>query len=1397
MPAVNWEMFERLPGAQTDNFERLCRSLIRRHYGSFGVFAALANQPGVEFHLQLDKACALGEVGRWWGWQCRWFELPAGRALGPGRRQKIKTALETTARHLPGLTDWVLWTRRPLTAGDQRWFQGLSSRMRLHLWTALDADDLLSGPAELLRATYFGELVLTPDILDDLHARSVGPVRSRWVPELHQTVSAERFLRRALGEETAWSQLGELASSFTASADVLQPDGLPQDLSRDVAAFAEHARLAAGVLLGVQAAIGTSDWESLRTSLGGRLTIDRKWAQMVRQLRNRRSANALSATNLLADLHEAKRALHTLGDQLNWRMVAVVADAGHGKTQLAAQLTSRSDKRPAGVLLHGRDLQAGGSLDDLGRRLSPYGTPIPSFEALVAAVDAAGQRAGHRLPIVIDGLNEAEDPRDWKPAFSVLNAILPTYPHVLLVCTLRSAFFDDACPDGTTRVTIDGFGGDRVDAVRKYFKHFKIEPSDAELPWQLFNHPLTLRMFCEVTNPQRERPVGTEAMPGSLTALFDRHLEQVAARIQQLSARAYRHYAADVRSGIAAYGKLLWRTDSRSAGLGAVRHQLADNGRPWDQSLVRALEDEGVLLRDNDQGERRNQLVTVYDALGGHIIADALIEEHGGGGFEDWVKGSEASAKLFGDYTSRHPLADDIVKALAGLMPRRLHRRQLWTALEGIPRREALYEAAYLEGTFLDGETVREVAEQTRTGQAGARGSTRDLFDRLWSVRAAIEHPLNAQFLDFVLRDLRVWERDLRWSEWLRTNHVEVIKDFARLAKRWREYRVAGPREQLLARWVMWALCSTVRPLRDEATHALYWYGCADPHSLFELTVESLSVNDPYVLERMLAACYGVAMALWTDPNGDVVRERLPGFVAVLLERMFSPGNANGTRHALTRDYALGVIGIAQRIQPAAVPAEKRAWLVPPFDHLPVPFKAVDNITDADVAEAQHAIGMDFGNYTIGRLIPNRGNYDFKNREYVQVRRQIEARIVVLGYSDARFGTIDREIAEKSWRAEMRGERAADRYGKKYSWISYFEMYGLRADHGRLEEHRPEERTSDVDIDPSFPQPPRLWESPPFGDLYANAPRSPKEWLRDGPVPKVAQFLEVAELDGERGPWVLVHGYLEQSARRDARRVFSFVDGFVVAPSRVAELARKFNEVEFPGNASVPKPLEHHYLFGGEIPWSPRYRRPNGQDQTASRDVGDAFYYHDGKRWRTGIPVELLCRRFSWESYHSTLNQVSGVDVPAPALCDRFRLVRRQGEWDLFDQDGRRATLFRKHKADGDTFGSHWFYIRADLLKRYLKGARQLVWLVFGERGFEAKTSIAMHSEQQDMFWGREYIHRSVWRWNGQEPGRSSGGVAQVDRAKFKGPRAKGLAERPRSKAARTDRARAGKRHRG
>lgn len=1344
MPALNWDIFISLPGDSTYNFEQLCRAIIRRHYERHGYFRALANQPGVEFHLKLHTSCSLGEPGCWYGWQCRWYELPSGRAIGTTRRSKIEEAIRKTEEILPELTDWVLWTRYPLTRGDQEWFYSLQTDMKLHLWTAAEVEEHLSGPAEILRSTYFGELVLTPDLLAEKHKESVAPIRRRWLPEVHQAVDAERYLRRILAEEKAWSALIEVANCIRTDIEAVRDkfSEVHEDLGEELEKLANRASDIAQTLGQVHTALTNGDYEVVQQELINQGTPDTTWKVLLRQLRAKRYPIVLPATNLVAYVYDACRLFAELNEVLEFRLVAIVAGSGKGKTQLSAQLTAPMENRPAGVLLFGRDLASGESLDNLAGRFIINGKPVSSFEALVAAMDAAGRRAGRRLPIIIDGLNEAEDPRDWKGQLASLNEVVNRYPYVLVVCTLRPDFAREAVPDGIKQLKIPGFEHDTVDAVSRYFRYYRINPSDADLPWRLLEHPLTLRMFCEVTNPERNKTVGVEAMPGSLTSLFERYLEQVAERIAQLSPRSWRYFESDVRTALTRIGLSFWEANERSLDIMELRYGLRDN-RAWDQSIVRALEQEGILIRVSNYRFGGNRIAIVYDALAGHIVADGLLEKYAGSQFNEWLR-EHVTTMLTGDLDKRHPLATDIFQGLVGLIPRRRYRQQLWSFLDEPLQIMAVYEAAWLDKEFLDSDTVSMLAiitaKQTR--------SDRDLFDRLWTTRAAQSHPLNVEFLDEVLREMSMSERDLRWTEWIRHRQEELLKDIKWLEENWSTAEALNPRDELRARWVMWILTSTVRMLRDHATRALYWFGCREPKALFGLTLHSLNINDPYIPERMLAACYGVAMSFWADPRGDQLRKELPCFANKLVDKMFIPGAQNGTRHALMRDYALGVIELAMRITPGCVAADRQLYLKSPFSHIPTPFPKASEIKANDITAAEGAIHMDFGNYTIGKLVPARRNYDYKNLGYLEVRRQIEYRIMQLGYTSKQFGEIDKQIGNGSWRVESRGGQKIDRYGKKYSWIAYFEMYGVRLDESSLPEWRAGERPPDADIDPSYPELPLIWQ-PQLPDLFTNAPTEPRLWITNGYSPEYDYLLELEEVDGQRGPWVLLDGYIEQSSECDARRVFTFLRSLFVEHNQAHNLLETYNAVEYPGNLDIPEPGEDYYTYAGEIPWSSHFgsalREP---DSKAKRNIQEAFVRYAGGQWMPGIPIEVPVYRFTWESHHSPLNQVSGITVPAPALCEHSGLTNRRGEWDLYDQEGRIGTIYREFKVDEDTHRSYLLYMRVDLMRRYLDHTGQaLIFFLWGERDFKYTRKPELIENLQDLWSEHCHIHRYSSKW--------------------------------------------------
>lgn len=559
-----------LSGLAANNFEKLCRGVVNRHFGFLGPLHELKNQPGVEYYIPLSKThTRLGDKGDIVGWQCKWFQYRSDKGLTSSAKSQITHSLETTKKHLPNLKSWILWTHQTLTKADQTWYYGLKSEydFELKLWNEEDLDELLSGPAIDLKQSYFGELSLTSSMLAEQHEKSVAPVLNRWVHEAHQRMSLEHRVRKILGESQAWDGFVETGCALreitSAIDEVAQKPEYGQwraeldDFSASCSMFSGFCSVFDSAIRGegvlqiegfVQAADGFSN-------LAIHLVLGR--------LRRANLPLAPILTNALAYIKDTRELLSSAHSLLSNQFVAVVADAGGGKTQFSAELTAQSIDRPNGILLLGRVLRSGDNLDTLAQQFIFNGQQVRHFEALIAALDSAADRANCRLPIVIDGLNEAQDPRDWKPLLASIQPVLKKHPNVVLVCTLRTGerprnrgaygvpdntqnrecFARQALPDNSYIIESEGFSDDlTVKAMRDYFKLYKIEADPFIAPKSFFSHPLNLKIFCEVTNHKAETFVQVAHFPSSVYSLFSQQMKHTASSISNTSnlARRYR-----------------------------------------------------------------------------------------------------------------------------------------------------------------------------------------------------------------------------------------------------------------------------------------------------------------------------------------------------------------------------------------------------------------------------------------------------------------------------------------------------------------------------------------------------------------------------------------------------------------------------------------------------------------------------------------------------------------------------------------------------------------------------------------------------------------------------------------------------------------------------------------
>lgn len=962
---------------------------------------------------------------------------------------------------------------------------------------------------------------------------------------------------------------------------------------------------------------------------------------------------------------------------------------------------------------------------------------------LLALLNSLGETSNTRALLMLDAINEG-DREAWRQQLSALARTVSNYAHVGLVVSCRRPFNDTIVTDQAAKqlVSIEhyGFQDQEFDAQLEYFSFYGLPSPSIPLITPEFTRPLFLKILCEAIKglgrrsqkcKLREIASGQKGMTYVLEYFTDKIGKGIEADLGLAPGSCWQALKGGLASKMANQGSDWLSTDDAVASLEASL-SLA---KPVAEDVLRRFVHDGLLA---EEVRRKDSSIVTgiqfsYQRFGDHLIARQLLETHLVGTTEKALRRCFYRNRPLGspfrlDKSGQQFEAPGIAAAIMLEFPERMKRSLLsHELLHYLPR--ATRRIAPIKDIFLDGLYWRSADAFTADTDLIVSflltqvddWTRNDTFEVLVGLATRPTHPYSAERLAGYLIQQTMSARDRTWSEYLRlsdeqSNPQRILAWVERSTEQ--DEEVVRNEVRLLSLF----LTTTSRPFRDRATRALVLRASARPEVLFDEVLRSLTFNDPYVPERMLASAYGVAMRLWADPKGQALREAIVPFARSLIREMFVPGAPHGTKHVLRRDYALGVISLARRIYPKAIARGQSSLLRHPFAHIPTPFIEADQIDEADVEDSRRAMHMDFANYTIGQLIPDRENYNDSHPEYRDVRRQIARRMSDLGYSAATFSELDSSIARTQLISRAADGGKIDRYGKKYSWIAFFEMYGVRSDLELLEERRLKERPSDCDVDPSFPAPPVEF-LPALPDFFTGAPTSHGDWLVQGPVPNYRHLLVFPRIDAvEGGPWVLLNGFIQQSGSND-RESFAFIRGLLMRPRDVDRVSEAISKLNFFGNSRIPEPANDYYTYAGEIPWSlycsGDFRLASGR---ARRHVLPMLGRTSGGRRVAAGHVEVPVHRWTWESYHSTLNQTSDVEFPAAALCEKLELTNHSNTFDLWDRTGHQASVYREFDV-ADRFGrSSLLYLRQDLLERYLTLTNQvLVWIPWGERTLNYK----------------------------------------------------------------------------
>lgn len=551
--------------------------------------------------------------------------------------------------------------------------------------------------------------------------------------------------------------------------------------------------------------------------------------------------------------------------------VLLVGEAGCGKSHLVADLASeRVAKDLPTFLLLGQHLVPGVVDPQL---VAAMGLGSMTLADVLQALDVAARvRRRGRALLVIDAINEGAGADVWESQLPGFVEAVADYPWVAVVITVRDVYETSLAPAGTptdmTRSVHRGLAGHEEEALTLYASMYKLRLPDVPSLLPELTNPLFLRSLCQSVQGR-----GLDAIPreaASLVWVFSGLIAAVDKALRHPGRLNYPDWETKAFDAVRALAAAMVDENAEVlpvADADAVCQAIYPETQ-HSKSLLNGLTVEGLVLRErvDRDGTRVDTVRFTYQRLSDHLRAQAILDRN--------PTSTKLAAAVRALSTGpRRWATSGVVSALTLLVPE-TRGTELATVLrlgDTVIADRAVHDspAAWLRGrvqrAFMGTLMWRSPATWTPTTDrllkryldAGLVESYEWL--RILSSLACVpDHPLNVERLHPKLFSLSLADLDQHWSReigWLFTEDVNPVARTIEWA--WANPDAPEDSTRLASVYLAWLFTSSNRRLRDTATKALVSVTTNHPGVLTDLVVRFAHVNDPYVLDRVVAAAYG------------------------------------------------------------------------------------------------------------------------------------------------------------------------------------------------------------------------------------------------------------------------------------------------------------------------------------------------------------------------------------------------------------------------------------------------------------------------------------------------------------------------------------------------------------
>ena len=954
MTKIDFKDIRTHKGSQDKGFEELCCQLASFEEvpkGSIFRRKGPGGDGGVECYWQLPN-------GKEKAWQAKYF--PDG--LGHSQWDQIDDSVETALEKHPNLIEYIVCLPINRTDGCQdgrksqmdRWkdrvkkWEGWAKERHMTVkfvyWGESEIIEMLSRPkSQYAGRTYFwfNKQELTNEWMIQRFQEVRENAGARYTPEIHVDLPEAQIFEGLGRTDLFFARIDNLYSQLCRKWKDAKPSEDLQDKVPNVANSLNHLSKDVNLLITAlkkasdRQALSPIDFDSI-ACLSKKVWLYDSYTQIrqVNPSHNEQQGEKIenrdinpSIEDLLQTVRYKVSKLEEIGREIyhfatsditaacNQGALLLTGEAGTGKTHLFCDIAKhRLDNSLPTIILLGQHFCQGDPWIQIMQRLHLS----CQRDEFLGALDAAAQACGSHAMILIDALNESDDKGLWKKELAGILAVLHNYPRITIAVSCRTSYekatiLENLVPEEKlVKVEHHGFANHEYIATTTFFNHYGIEQPNVPLLVPEFSNPLFLKTLCKgIKNRKLTRmPKGIKGITAVLNIFIDSINEVLCERIHYDDKTNLVKQSVEALACRMAEKEQPW-IDREEAKI--IVNSFLPN-REYPDTLFYNLLAEGLLSEDliyrpsEDEYEEPNQRVDIikfpYEKFSDHLIVRYLLKNH---------------------LDKNNPTTSfDENKPLGRLVAARWNTQRISGLLEAlliqIPEllgKEVMELTSmplwWFERPFLQSLIWRNPTKITKKTKDyldeifQEEGNEEKVYNVLLTVATDPEHPLNAKSLHRHIINLRMPERDAIWSIYLFDQYEQKGAVDRLLEWAWEAEKdhISDESIELCAIALTWFLTTSHRFLRDRATKALVSMLHPRPQVLVKVIEQFLEVDDIYVLERLYAVAYGVAMV-----SNDA--EKIGELANKIYEWVFKEGTP--PVHILLRDYARGVIEVANHL---------------------------------------------------------------------------------------------------------------------------------------------------------------------------------------------------------------------------------------------------------------------------------------------------------------------------------------------------------------------------------------------------------------------------------------------------------------------------------------------------